>query len=321
MSDKKKETIGMLLDIEHLYGEHESRLGPLLISLCLGGAPILFYVYFGLFKYIPVWLFAPIEVFIIIRVILKIQGRESYRMKIFRRQLYDEYSSTAQYVNVKTIHDSGCIEFVNGRVMFLVCCFNGTCEDEVRRSIDVRKLLTGLLGDYEFDIYIHNINVSPELREYYNKVNRFDRNDSARNFIKIIDYTLSLTENTSLVQCTIFAVRGRMSDWKDIYNQIKIACNSKAAKCYKTIYPVRDPEEITDILNRDIDSTVQIQELLRSKYATEDYGTSKVLAYDLPEDKEIVQGKEAVKPIIPKQTAHGFHTTMDKEAILNEENS
>lgn len=321
MPEKKKETIGMLLDIEHLYGEHESRLGPILISLCLAGAPILVYVGFGLFAYIPIWLFVPIEIYVIIRVLLKVQGRESYRMRIFKRQLYDEYSSTSQYVNVKTIHDSGCIEFVNGNIMFLVCCFNGTCEDEVRRSIEVRKLLMGLLSDYVFDVYIHNINLSPELRNYYKKVNRFDKNDSARNFIKIIDYTLSLTENTSLVQCTIFAVRGKLSDWKDIQHQITIACKSKTAKCYKTIYPVTDPQEITDILNRDIDSTVQISELLRSKYATDDFGSSRVLAYDLADDMEVVQGKAAVKPIIPEQTAHGFHTTINKEAILNEEDS
>lgn len=321
MPEKKKETISMLLDIEHLYGEHESRLAPLLISLCLAGAPILIYVYFGLFEYIPVWLFAPIEVFVAVRTILKVQGRESYRMKIFKRQLYDEYSTTAQFMNIKTIHPDGCIEYVNGNIVYLVCCFNGTCENEVRRSVDVRKLLVSLLGDYIADIYVHNITISPELREYYKRVSRFDKNDSARNFIKIIDYTLSLTENTSLVQCTVFAIRGKRSDWKDISTQIKLAVNSKVAKVYKTIYMANNPDEISDILNRDIDTTVQTQDLLRVKYATQDFGTSKVLAYDLPDDKIVVQGKAAVKPIIPKQTNSSFHQVIDVEAVLNEEDN
>ncbi|MCM1235276.1 MAG: hypothetical protein NC489_34680, partial [Ruminococcus flavefaciens] len=156
-------------------------------------------------------------------------------------------------------------------------------------------------------------------RDYYNRVSRFNRNDSARNFIRIIDYTLSLTRDTSLVQCTIFAVRGKRGDWKDIKHQITVACNSKAAKCYKTIYVVNNPQEINDIINRDIDATVQVQELLRSKYANDDFGTSKVLAYDLPEDKEIVQGKEAVKPIIPKSKSNGFHTTINVKEILQED--
>ena len=41
MSEDKKEkpTIGMLLDIEHLYGEHEGRLGPVLLILCIAFKP------------------------------------------------------------------------------------------------------------------------------------------------------------------------------------------------------------------------------------------------------------------------------------------
>lgn len=318
-NNKGKPTIAMLLDIEHLYGEHESRLAPLLMSLLIGAAPILIYVYFGLFAYIPIWLFAPVEVIVIIRAILIIQGRESYRMKIFKRQLFDNYSATSQFFNIKTIHKDGCIEYVNGNIMYLVCCFNGTCDDEVRHSIDVRKLLVSLLGEYIYDVYIHNVVLSQELREYYNKVARFNKNDSARNFIKIIDYTLSLTENTSLVQCTIFAVKGKRSDWKDISTQLKLACNSKSSKCYKSIYMVNNPAEISDILNRDIDTTVQAQDLLRDKYATEDFGTSKVLAYDLPEDQEVIQGKKAIKPVIPEQTKSGFHTTINVKEILNED--
>lgn len=309
----EKPTIGMLLDIEHLYGEHESRLGPWLTSLLLGGAPILLYVYFGLFSVIPIWIFAPLEVFFIIRVIMKIQGRESYRMQIFKRQLYDEYTTSASLMNIKTIHPDGCVEYVNGTIMYLVACFNGTCEDEVRRSIDLRKLLQNLLGEYIADIYIHNITMVAELRDYYNRVNRFDKNDSAKNFIKIIDYTLSLTEDTSMVQCTIYALKGKRSDWKDMQHQINVAVKSKTAKVYKTIYRVKDPDEINSILNRDIDTTVSISELLRNKYKTRDYGSSSVLAYDLGSDKVIEQGKAAVKPVIPEQTASGFHVVYQED--------
>lgn len=315
----KKPTIAMLLDIDHLYGNHESRLGPIIMSLLIGGAPLLFYVYFGIFNYIPVWIFAPIEVIVIIRTVMIIPGREGHRLRIFRRQLYDDYSAAAQFMNIKTIHPDGCIEFTNGKIMYLVCCFNGTCDDEVRHSIALHKLLNSLIGTYEFDIYIHNIVVSPELRDYYNKVKRFNKNDSARNFIKIIDYTLSLTQNTSLVQCTIYAIKGRRGDWKDMSQQIRLACKSRSSKVYKTIYPVNNTREINDILNRDIDTTVQTQELLRSKYTTEEFGTSRVLAYDLPDDMEVVQGKKAIKPIIPEQTKSTFHTTIDIKEILNED--
>lgn len=311
---KEKPTIGMLLDIEHLYGNSESRLGPWVASLLLGGAPALIYVYFGLFTYVPIWLFLPINIFWVIRVIMKIQGREDYRMMIFKRQLYDKYVTSSSLMNIKTIYADGCIEYVNGTIMYLVASFNGTCESEVRRSVELRKFMQNLLGDYLADIYIHNITMVAELRDYYNRVSRFGKNESAKNFIKIIDYTLSLTEDTSMVQCTIFAIKGRRSEWKDMKHQIDVAVKSKVAKVYKTVYRIKDVEEINSVLDRDIDTTVNISELLRNKYKTEDYGSSSVLAYDLDADKIIEQGKSAVKPIIPEQTASSFHVVFEEDS-------
>lgn len=310
---KEKPTIGMLLDTEHLYGNSESRLGPILMSLCIGGAPILFYVYFSLFKVIPVWIFAPIEIVIIIRVVMIIQGREPYRKKMFRRTLHDEYTSTDDLINLKTIHPDGCIEYTNGTICYLVCSFNGTTEDEMTKTYEVRKLLEMMLSDYVFDIYIHNITVSPELREYYNRAARFDKNDSARNFIGIIDHMLDLVSNNSMLQMTVFAVKGRRSDWKEMKHTLDIACKSKVAQCYKTIYVAQHPEEINDIMNRDIDTIVDIPALLRKKYKTGEYASSQVLAYDLPDDEVVVQGEVRQDPVIPKAKSSSFHVLYKEE--------
>lgn len=304
---KEKETIGMLLDIEHLYGEHEGRLAPILITLLLCGAPILFYIYFSLFSIIPIWLFIPIEIFISARIIMIIPGRESHRKRIFRKQLHDDYMNTAELMNIKTIHPDGCIEYRNSRIAYLVCCFNGTSQNDIARTVQLRKLMENMFGDFEVDIYIHNLNDSPELRKYYNKVKVFERNISAKNFVEMIDHSVDLTENTSLVQCTIYAIRGTRSDWKVMKTSIDAAVNSKTARCYKNIYRVDNPDLINAILNRNIDSVVNISDLLRRKYTTQQYSTSKVLAYDLPDDKVIVQGREADVEVIPKQTKSTFH--------------
>ena len=315
MSEDKKEkpTIGMLLDIEHLYGEHEGRLGPILLTLCIAAAPILVYIYFGLFVYIPVWLFVIIELFVAARALMIVLGREPYRVRMFKRTLYDEYTPTASLMNIKVIHPDGCIEYLNGNIVYLVCCFNGTTEDEVRRSVQMRKLLTSLLGEYVFDCYIHNVTDSPALYNYYKKVNEFERNESASNFVNIIDYNIDLVANNSLVQCTIYAIKGKRSDWKDIKQQIDIAVNSRNARVYKTIYRVNDPALINEVLNRDVDSVINIEELLRRKYSTGNYNTSKVLAYDLPDDKVIVQGRRAAKPVIKESKPQGFHVAYKED--------
>lgn len=307
MEDKKERpTIGMLLDIEHLYGEHESRLGPIMAVLLFGAAPVLLYVYFGLFNYIPVWAFVPAEIIIILRVIMLVPGREKYRVRIFKRSLYDDYTSPSSLMNIKTIHPDGCVEYLNGQIVYLVCCFNGTTEDSLRRSVQLRKFLNSMFGDFLFDTYILNVTDFPALRMYYDKVKEFDKNESATNFINIIDYNIELVNDKSLVQCTVYAIKGRRSDWKDIKTQIDLALGSRLARVYKTVYRVKDSTVINELLNRDIDGVVNIEELLRKKYRTGNYNTSKVLAYDLPEDKVIIQGKSAVKPVIKNSNPNGF---------------
>lgn len=313
MEERSKPTIGMLLDIENLYGEHSGRLTPILLSLCIGGAPILFYVYFGLYAVIPLWLFIPVEIFICIRVIMIIPGRERHRVKLYKNQLNDDYTPTAKMLNIKVIHPDGCIEYNNGKIAYLVTAFNGTTDDEVARSVQLRKFLENLLGEYINDTYILNITDSESLRNYYSKVSAFDHNDSATNFINIIDHTIQLTADTSVVQCTVYCIKGNRSDWKNIKTQIDSALKSKTARAYKTLERLSDPEAINAILNRDVDSIINISDLLRRKYATSDYATSKVLAYDLPQDQIIIQGKAAVNPIIPKQTSNSFHVKYKEE--------
>ena len=314
MGEFNPDTIGMLLDIDHLYGEHEGRMGPLLMALLISAAPPLFYIYFGLFLMIPIPLFAFIDIIFTARVFMILVGREKYRVQMYRKQLDDEYMSTASLLNIKTIHPDGCIEYISGRIAYLVCCFNGTAEDDIQRSIQLRKFLETMLGDFEFDTYIHNVVESPALRGYYDDVAKFSKNKAAVNFIDIIDHSIELTKNTSLVQCTIYAIKGRKSDWRMIRNQIDAALNSRASRCYKAAYRVNDPDEIQEILNRNIDSVINISDLLRRKYATSKYDSSKVLAYDLPADKEIIQGQGAqIRVVDDVPITKGFHMSYEEQ--------
>ena len=306
--EKESETIGMLLDIEHLYGEHEGRLGPFLLTICLSLLPILLYVYTGAFTRVPLFIFIPFEIFITMRVIMLIPGRERHRVELYKKQLNDDYMNTADLLYIKTVHPDGCVEFIDGKIQYYVCCFNGTSENDVQRSIQLSKFLDSLTGDFEYDTYIHNITDSPALYDYYNRVSNFDKNISAKNFISIIDHNIELTENMSIVQCTIYAIKGYRSDWKQIKSQIESTLSSRVSRCYKKVYRVSEPDEINMILNRNVDSVINITDLLRRKYANQRYDTSKVLAYDLPEDKEIIQGKSNKTPVIvdvaPKKSFH-----------------
>lgn len=317
MEEKDNETIGMLLDIDHLYGEHEGRLAPFLYCAGIIVAPILVYIYIGAYTFFPIYLFVPIMIVIAVRAIMIIPGREKYRVEKFKKRLFDDYMNSAELMNIKTIHPDGCIEFLNSQITYLVCCFNGTSDNEIQRSVQLRKLLESMIGDFEWDTYITNVTDSPALREYYQKVSSFEKNKAAENFIRIIDHNLELAEETSLVQCTVYAIRGYRSDWKEIKHQIDIAVNSRVARCYKTIYRVDDQDAINELLNRNADTVVNISDLLRRKYTDQRYGTSKVLAYDLPENKEIIQGSSKIKPVLDTPPKHGFHVKY--EDVVKEE--
>lgn len=310
MKTEEKETIGMLLDVEHFYGEHEGRMAPVIVTFLVIGIPILLYVYYSLFTIIPIWVFITFELFFAVRMILIILGRESYRLKMYKRQLFDSYTAAADLVTIKAVHADGCIEYTNGVVEYLVVCFNGTIEDKVRHSVALRKFITLLAGDFMFDMYIHNINTTPMLSSYYDKIHNIGPTEAASNFIEILDDNRKRTTDKSKVQCIIFVVRGRRSDWKDIKCQIDTTISSDASKAFKTVYRVSSMEEANLIINRDADTNVFIQDLLRIKHKTGNYMTSRVIKYDASSTDNIsVNDTETASDPPTVKGGKSFHIT------------
>lgn len=307
-SKKEEPTIGMLLDVEHFYGEHEGRIMPVILTIIISGMPILLYVYFSLFTIIPVWVFMVFHVIFSIRVIAIVLGRENYRLKIYKRQLFDDYTAASDLVTIKTIHDDGCIEYTTGIIQYLVVCLNGTTEDKVRHSVRMRRFIESLTADYMFDVYIHNINTTPSLTNYYDKVHHMGRTEVASNFIEIVDLNKQRTEEKSKVQRMVFAIYGRRSDWKNICTQIDSVLASDAAKVFKTAYRVSTAEEAIEIIDRDTDTNVRLQHLMRMKHRSGDYDSSKVLGYD-SDDSKIYEVNKQVEDSgkIKYKDAKSFH--------------
>ena len=284
--------IGMLLDIEHFHGESEGRLGPLLATLIACTLPILLYVYLGLFNIIPIWLFAVVEVIFSMRILMIIPGRERYRKQIYRKRLHDEYTESGDLNNIKTIHPDGCVEYINGDIVYCVSTYNNTVNDYEKHSMQTRKFFENIVGDYSFSIYIHNITETSDLNEYYAKVRNFTRNEAASNFIKMVDHLKDSASKSSLVQCTTYVIEGRMSDWKDIRSQIDTVLSSKTSKCFKKAWVLGDITSVSNLIDRDIDTTIETNKLITEKYKTGDYGTSKVIKYDLDPTEETITIQE-----------------------------
>lgn len=310
MSIQQKPTVGMLLDINNYSGESSGRLGPWIATIaCLAIPPVL-YVYLGLYRILPVFIVVPVYIFFAIRVLLIIPGREKYRLSNFKKMLHGVYTKISSMMRFKQIYEDGCTEFVDGTIHYYVVALNNTIEDTNQHARDLEKWMSSVVGDCDFNIYIPNIIEAPILVTYYDKLQAFSRNESASNFVQVIDTLQELVQDTSLLQMQIFDIKGYRSDWKTIREQIDSAVRD-ADKLFKYVYRVNNSEAINAIINRDIDSVVIVDDMLRMKYKTGNYATSQVLAWDEEENVSIGDNKQV--SVLPPEKESSFHVSYESE--------
>lgn len=278
MNEKPK--VAMLLNIDHFYGESEGRLAPTLIFLCVAFAPLLLYFYFQLFLIISWKIMVPIWLFYVVRCWCIILGDEKKRLEDFKKKLNDVYSGIHSMLRIKTIHNENCIEYLNGTIAYAVITYNSTCDDDVKRSINVKKFQELLIGDHDYDLYVQNIIDIDSIENKYSQVKLFPDQEAARDYVDIMDHNRALVRDKSLLTRTIYVIKGRRSEWKELYESITAALNSNYARTYKLLYMVNSQDELESLMSRDCDGVVRIDEMLRMKYCTKNYHGSYVVGYD-----------------------------------------
>ena len=270
--------VGMLLDPDNFNGEHEGRMGPLIKFLVIACAPALIYAYFFLGK-LPLWLVIPVYVIYVIRVAMLTLGREKERVIQYKKQLNDEFASTYDLVQIKTLHPDGCCEYVGNKVAYFIVSTNKTSYDSIVWSQEVTQFLKLLTAEYDVDIYVQNITEVKALEERYSGVKLFVDQSVAKDFIDIIDHNRSQVYSNSLLTKTIYVVRGPRSEWENIKKCCNNAIHSVAARVFKNVYIANDIE-VNEILSRDINGLINLPELMQNKYCTHEHYGSKVIAFD-----------------------------------------
>lgn len=296
---KPKEKIGMLLDIANIYGTDEGRLGPFLITAAFIGAPFLLWVYSGFF--LPVGVFLPLWVIFSVRVIMIIPGHEKERLDQFKRQVNDQYSTVAEKLRIKTVHADGLIEWVDGTVAYCIVATNTYSKDDVYRAQVIHLFLLYFCKDYDVDTFAQNITETKSLEDRYSRVKLFNTSDAANDFLEIIDNNRKIVYKDSLHVRIVFMVKGSKSSWKDMRSKIEAALLSYSSKVFKTVQ-IATYGVCNDIVNRDVDGIVDMDNLFRSKYARHNYYGSKVLYYD---DRKCEDAKDV--------DINGFMEVIDSE--------
>ena len=261
-------------------------LGQFVLTLLLILVPPLFIGWTSLYLFVPWQLLLVVCLFWAVRVTLIVMGRERQRLQNFKKQRDDAYALADSMSNVRTIHPQGCIEYVNGGVGFFVVTYNDSSGDVLAKSKQIDRFINLAVGKHPFDIYIQNINDTKALDNRYSKVTLFTDDEAAHAFMDIIDYNSKLVSSCSTLTRNILFVCGSKYQWKDILSDIETALNSEAARIFRLAYLVTNKEEIEDIISRDIDGCINLDEMLQKKYYTGDTHKSKIISYDFQDVKD-----------------------------------
>ena len=171
-------------------------------------------------------------------------------------------------------------------VAYMVVAVNGTVYNSTSRAQQIQSFLSLFGNDYDIDIYVQNITDMRSLEDRYNHVQLFVDADAAQDFIDIIDHNRQVVYSQSLLTRSIFVVKGRKADWQEIRDNCKMAAYSAPSKAFKEV-SLATREEIQDVLNTDVRGSIDLDAILREKYATHQYYGSKVLYFDDP-PKEVL---------------------------------
>lgn len=298
--DMDKPKIQMLLDIENIFGESTKGLGQLVLALCVGLIPVLVTAYFGLYIYIPWKILVAICVIWFIRSMMVIKGRERERVRHYKKIQEDVYSAADDMINIRSARQQGCVEYVNGTVGFFVVTYNNSEDEGVWKSKQIDRFIGLAVGKHDFDIRIQNINSTEEIDNRYNNVTLFSDEEAAGAFMEIIDYNREMVSKRSTLTRNIIFVRGSKYQWKEIVSDIQSALSSESARVFRKAYMVTDRDEINEIISRDINGYVDLEEMLQKKYRTGNKRGAKIISYDF---EDLVTEEESQEVIAEEITA------------------
>lgn len=272
------------LDVNNFAGAAEGRLGPWLKCLTIGLGPLVFAPY--LLQFTPFLLILIVEIIWFTIVLAYTVGDHKNRVKRFRKQLKNAYSTAYELLNVKKIWDSGCIEYLNGQVAYMLVCKTKSKGSDEEVSLQLERFYSQLHDDrFRTDIYFQNIEMSSELNRRYKLAKAMQEEEARAEYIAILDHNIKIALTKSKLMRPVILVRGRRADFKEIRKLVGAAQYSSASRCFKEVKLHEDAESIEKIFSRDLDTYVSYQDLIRRKYHTNKKYGNKIIGYDLEDIK------------------------------------
>lgn len=286
----KKDKINVLMNIDSYFGEHQGRLGPMLVFLCVSAVPFIVYI-FLFSRIIPLKLMLILEVLFTIRMALFILGKENEKLEIYKKAREDEFATANDLIRTAHVHDDGLIEYENGRVAYIISAFTTTYFSDSVLSIDLERFLSQL-KDYEHDEYCHLVVDEFRLQDEMESMSVYEDKELMKERIMFyIDQDTYCSEKSELYRINIL-VKASKYDWKVLRTALDGVIKSEYAKVFKVCY-ICNKDQASMVMSRDICAYIDIADMLKGKYHNEDYYGSRVLFYgdDIPEEYKTKKDK------------------------------
>lgn len=282
----KKPHINTLLNVDNIFGTYENRVAPFILTILLGSIPLFVWLFFLQGTPIKLWMAIILTLLLTGRFALIFIGKESEKLKSYSARRNDAYLESKDLINVTDIID-GLIMYTSGRVSYIVYGYlKGYLDDDVL-SVDLERFMDEL-DAFDWDMNLYNITDEllctgnlPNLRRYKDKETILQRIA----FYKYQDDWVS--KNTEMYEL-VFIVKARKYNWKQLRSKLIDLVDSDVAKCFNEIY-IADTQDVIDIMSRDIETYVDLNEMLLNKMSNEEISGARVLFYD---DEDLVKAKE-----------------------------
>lgn len=282
----KKPNINTLLNVDNIFGTYENRVAPFILTILLGSIPLFIWLFFLQGTPIKLWMAIVLTLLCMGRFALIFIGKEKEKLQSYSARRNDAYLESKDLINVTDIID-GLIMYTSGRVSFIVYGYlKGYLDDDIL-SVELERFMDEL-DSFDWDMNLYNItdelmctNNLPNLRRYKDRETILQR----INFYKYQDdWTAKNTEMYEIV----FLVKAKKYNWKHLKSKLTELVNSDVAKCFNEIY-IADTKAVIDIMSRDIETHVDLNEMLLNKLDDGEITGARVLFYD---DEDLVKAQE-----------------------------
>lgn len=279
--NKKKPNINTLMNLDNIFGTYEGRVMPMILTLLLGSIPLFIWLFFLQGTVIKLWMAAIAWALLTGRLALIFLGKEKEKLNSYVSRRNDAYLESKDMIQVTDIID-GLIMYTSGRVAYVMYGYLKGYLDDDALSVDLEKFLDEL-DRFQWDVNFYNVtdelmctNELPLLKRYKDRETILQRID----FYQYQDEWSA--KNTEMYEL-VFIVKANKWDWKVMRDKLTELVHSDAAGCFNELY-LAGTDEVIQIMSRDIETYVDLNEMLLNKMSSEEITGAKILFYD-DEDK------------------------------------